>query len=64
MSCKCANNLNDTEAINNNKVVVPPKGIKAVWEEFKIPICVSGIAISGMILYEKFGNKKKKALFQ
>ena len=60
MSCKCENNLNDTETINNNKVVVPPEGIKAVWEEFKIPICISGIAISGMILYGKFGNKKKK----
>ena len=28
MSCNCANNLNDTETINNNKIVVPPEGIK------------------------------------
>ena len=38
----------------------PPEGLGAIWEEYKVPICVSGVAISSALLYRKFGNKSKK----
>ena len=38
----------------------PPEGIVAIWEEFKLPICISGAAIMGVVLYGKFGDKKVK----
>jgi len=37
MSCNCNNNLSEK--------TTPPTGAKAVWEEYKIPICLGGAAI-------------------
>jgi hypothetical protein len=52
MSCNCENNLSE----NVNK----PEGMKAILSEYKVPICVSGVAIGGVLLYNKFGRKKKR----
>ena len=52
MSCNCNNNLSEKTA--------PPTGAKAVWEEYKIPICLGGAAIGGVLLYSKLGKKQKK----
>ena len=53
MDCNCFNSLRDNK-------IVPPAGIRAIWEEYKLPICISGFAITGVILYGKFGGKKGK----
>ena len=37
----------------------PPEGLRAVWEQYKIPITVSVGAILTMVLYGKFGNSSK-----
>ena len=52
MSCNCRSNLKDNG--------LKPAGIKAIWSEYKIPISVSGLAICGVILYNKIGNKNKQ----
>jgi len=36
------------------------EGIKSFFEEYKFPICVSGVAICGVLLYKKFSKKKSK----
>jgi hypothetical protein len=43
----CRNNLSEN--------TTPPEGIKAIWEQYKIPISVSTVAVLAMILYGKFG---------
>ena len=52
MSCNCVNNLSE-------KVEVPT-GMKALWLEHKVPICVSGAVILGAIGYGVFLRKKDK----
>jgi len=47
MSCNCNNNLSEK-----------PEGVKAIFEEYKVPICVGGAAIAGVLLYKKFSKKK------
>jgi hypothetical protein len=44
----CINKLNDDAR--------PPEGIKAIWEQYKIPISVSVGAILTMLIYGKFGK--------
>jgi hypothetical protein len=34
----------------------PPEGMRAIWEEHKIPINVSTVAVLAIILYGKFGR--------
>ena len=50
MNCNCKNGLSEGN----------PEGIRAIWEEYKIPISISGAVIGGVVLYSKFGNKKQK----
>jgi len=52
MCCNCNNNLSEG--------VLKPDGVRAFLEEYKVPICVSGVAIGGVVLYKKFSKKKKK----
>jgi len=52
MSCNCDNSLSENTA--------PPQGIRAIWEEYKIPICISGGAVLAVVLYGKFWKSKNK----
>ena len=47
MGCNCNNNLSES-----------PDGVMAFLEEYKVPICVGGLAIGVALLYRKFGNNK------
>jgi hypothetical protein len=49
VSCSCKNSLNDND-------IKPAEGIRAIWSEFKFPICVSGAVIFGMLIYGKFAK--------
>jgi len=51
MNCSCNNNLSEK-----------PEGIKAIFEEYKVPICVGGVVICSVFLYRKFGNNKRKGI--
>ena len=38
----------------------PPSGVRAIWEEYKVPISISGLSIIGVLLYGRFGGRVSK----
>ena len=52
MSCNCNQHLAEMPP--------PPTGIKAIWSEHQVPICITGAVILGTIGYGVYKKKSKK----